>query len=746
MSGQNKHKRIYKYLYFTFYMPFSSSSSATTRSSSPSSSSHAANSKNIFLAPRSIAVIGASEKPGVGKAIFYNIMNGYKGKIYPITPSNPTVFGLKAYKSVLDIPEDIDLAVVATPNKIVPTVMEEVGKKKINGAIIVSAGFKEVDEQGARLEKEVASIGKKYGIRIIGPNCLGIMSLSEHNMMNATFLKITPKYGGIALVSQSGAICAATVEDAIAQGIGFSKVISMGNKVDMDENDVLELLSQDTETKVIVMYLEDIHDGRRFMEISKKITVESKKPIIVLKAGRTPEGAKAAMSHTGALMGADEIYDSLFIQSGVIRVDTMQDLFDLSTAFSKQPVPPIQGGVVIVSNAGGPAIISTDACSKYGLKMADISSSREAISKVIPPHGSARNPVDIVGDADFNRFEKVLVEVLSNQNVGSVVTMCTPSATLDYNELARTIVKTSKGTGKTMLAALMGLAEGTENKQILSDGGIPHFMYSEPAIKTLDAMYHYSDWLAAPRGKIRRFDVNKERVKAVFDNIRKQGRRNVLEEEGYEVLTSYGFSTPKSFLGTNEEECVKAVKNEIGYPVVMKIVSQDIIHKSDAGGVKVGLQNDNEIRTAFKEIIKNAKKYKSDAQIKGILVQEMITSAKETILGAKQDPLFGPLIMFGLGGIYVEILKDVVFRLAPIDEQEAVKMVESIKTIKLLKGVRGEKPSDLDAIVDSLQRLSQLVNDFPEIEEFDINPLLVLEKGNGVRVVDVRIGLKKQDI
>jgi 4-hydroxybutyrate---CoA ligase (ADP-forming) len=732
-------------------MPLSTSSSTSSSSQSPFSESSslsttsstyiASQSKGNFLAPRSIAVIGASEKPGVGKAIFSNIMNGYKGKIYPITPSNPTVSGLRAYKSVLDIKEEIDLAVVATPNKIVPAVMEEVGKKKIRGAIIVSAGFKETDEHGARLEREIASIGKKYGIRIIGPNCLGIMSLSQHNMMNATFLKITPDYGSIALVSQSGAICAATVEDAMAQGIGFSKVISMGNKVDMDENDILELLSEDPETKVIVMYLEDIHDGRRFMEISKKITVNSKKPIIVLKAGRTPEGAKAAMSHTGALMGSDEIYDSLFTQSGVIRVDTMQDLFDLSTAFSKQPVPPANGGVVIVSNAGGPAIISTDACSKYGLKMADISSSMEAIAKVIPSHGSARNPVDIVGDADFNRFEKVLIEVLSNQNVGSVVTMCTPSATLDYNELARTIVKTSKGTGKTMLAALMGLAEGTENKKILSEGGIPHFMYAEPAIKTLNAMYSYRNWVVSPRGVSRQFKVDKEKVKSILDKITQEGRKNVLEEEGYGVLTSYGFSTPKSILGTTEEECAKAA-NQIGYPVVMKIASPDIIHKSDAGGVKVGIKSEKELRLAFKEIMNSAKAYKAEARIKGVLVQEMITSAKEIILGAKQDQLFGPLVMVGLGGIYVEVLKDVVFRLAPIDEQEAEKMVDSIKAIKLLKGIRGEAPSDLAAVVDSLQRLSQLITDFPEIEEFDINPLLVLESGKGVRVADVRIGLK----
>jgi 4-hydroxybutyryl-CoA synthetase (ADP-forming) len=692
------------------------------------------------LSPRSIAVIGASEKPGVGKAIFSNIINGYKGKIYPVNPSSTSVFGLKAFRSVSNIVEDIDLAVVATPNKSVPMVMEEIGKKKIRGAIIVSAGFKEVDQQGAKLEEEVGTIGKRYGTRIIGPNCLGIMSLSQNNMMNATFLKITPKYGGIALVSQSGAICAAIVEDAIAQGIGFSKVISMGNKVDVDENDILELLAHDAETKVIVMYLEDIHNGRRFMEIAKRITRENEKPIIVLKAGRTPEGAKAAMSHTGALMGADEVYDALFMQSGVIRVDTMQDLFELSTAFSKQPIPPKEGDVTIVSNAGGPAIISTDSCSKYGLRMADISSSREAIEKVIPPHGSARNPVDIVGDADFCRFEKVLKEVLANQNVGSVVTMCTPSATLDYNDLARTIVKVSRGTGKTVLAALMGLAEGTDNKQILSEGGVPHFDYAEPAIKALYAMYQFRNWLSSQKSEPKKFNVEKEKVRAIFDNVRKEDRTNLLEEEGYEVISAYGLPVTKSILGTTEEECVKAAK-EIGYPVVMKVVSKDIIHKSDAGGVKVGLKNDDEVKYGFRNIMDNVTNYRANADIKGILVQEMITSAKEIILGSKQDALFGSLLMLGLGGIYVEVLKDVVFRLAPIEEQDAIRMVKSIKTIKLLKGARGEKPSDIHSIIESLQRLSQLITDFPEIGELDINPLLVLEEGKGARVVDIRIGL-----
>jgi 4-hydroxybutyryl-CoA synthetase (ADP-forming) len=700
-------------------------------------------SNSIFFSPKSIAVIGASEKPGVGKTIFTNIAKHFKGKIFPVTPSNPTVGGLVAYKSVVDIPESVDLAVVAAPSRFTPAVMEEVGKKGIKGAIIVSAGFKEVDEEGARLEREVGEIARKYGIRVIGPNCLGIMSLSNDNMMNSTFLKVTPKHGGVALVSQSGAICAATVEDAEGQNIGFSKVISMGNKVDMDESDVLELLAEDEDTKVIVMYLEDIRNGRRFMDISKRITTEKKKPIIVLKAGRSAEGAKAAASHTGALGGSDANYEAAFAQSGVIRVDTMGELFDLATAFSKQPIP--DGGVVIVSNAGGPAIISTDSCSRYGIKMADISSIRDAIAKVIPAYGSPRNPVDIVGDADYMRFEKVLLEVLAHPAVGSVVTMCTPSATLNYDDLARVLVRmSSKFPDKTILASLMGLAEGLENRGIMSEGGVPYYLYAEPAIRTLKAMYDFRRWLdaaATTRASTLHFTKDSAKVRSIFQKVRAEGRVNLLEEEGYEVLKAYGFPTPKSILGTTEEECVSAAR-EIGFPVVMKIASPDIIHKSDAGGVKVGVKNDEELRSAFRSIMASAKKYKSDADIKGVLVQEMVKSAKETILGASQDPTFGPVMMFGLGGIYVEVLKDVVFRVAPIDSREATKMVESIKTIKLLKGVRGEKPSDLNAIADSLQRLSQLLVEFPEIKEFDINPLLVLEEGKGARVVDSRIILK----
>ncbi len=698
-------------------------------------------SSSIFLNPKSIAVIGASEKPGtIGKAIISNIMNGYKGEIYPITPSHETVFGKKAYKSVVDVPNNIDLAVVVTPSKIVSSVMEECGKKNIRGAIIITAGFKEIGGEGELLQNQVAEISRKYGIRIIGPNCLGVMNLAPQTMMNSTFLKVTPKTGNIALVSQSGAICAALVEDAIAQDIGFSAVISIGNKVDMNENDMLEMLVEDEQTKVIVMYLEDLVDGRRFIDICRKITKEAKKrkPVLVLKAGRTPEGAKAAISHTGALMGSDEVYDAIFKQAGAIRVDTMQELFDYATAFAKQPLPG--DGVVIVTNAGGPGILSTDAISKYGLKMADVEKSRPKVDAIIPSYGSSRNPVDIVGDADYNRFDKVLSEVLDNPNVGAAVVMCTPSATLDYDGLARVIVKMSKMKGKTILASLMGLAEGTENKRILSEGGVPHYVYAELAIRALKAMYDYRSWINAPKSEIRTFKVDRERVREIFDYVRKQNRTHLIEEEGYEVLKAYGFPVPNSTLAKDENECIRAAQ-QIGYPVVMKIASPDIIHKSDAGGVKVNLRNDEEVRNAYTNIFSSVTNYKSDAKILGVLVQEMVKGGKETIIGAKLDPKFGPLVMFGMGGIYVEVLKDVVFRLAPIDEREANSMIESVKTSKILHGVRGERPSDIKSIIECLQRLSQLVTDFPEITEFDMNPLLVLEEGKGCKSVDVRIGL-----
>jgi 4-hydroxybutyryl-CoA synthetase (ADP-forming) len=696
--------------------------------------------ESVFLSPKSIAIIGASDKRGsVGATITSNIMNGFKGTVFPVSPTRPTVFYKTAYKSVLDIPKPVDLAVIVINNLLVADVLEECGKKKVKGVIIITAGFKEVDEEGAKREQKIKDIAKKYKIQIIGPNCLGVMNLDPKTMMNSTFLKVTPKSGKIALVSQSGAICAALVEDASAQGIGFSAVISMGNKAAMSEVDILKMLANHNQTKVIVMYLEDMGDGQEFLKVCKNITKKLKKPVLVLKSGRSPEGAKAAMSHTGALMGSDEIYDALLKQSGAIRVDTMEELFDYAVAFSKQPLPT-DGELVIVSNAGGPAIISTDVCSKLGIKMANIDSIRSKIDSVIPPWGSSRNPVDIVGDADFNRFSNVLERVLAHPNVGSVISMCTPSGTLNYDKLANVIVAMSKKYKKTMLASLMGLDEGITNREILAAGEVPYYTYAEGAIRALAAMLKFSNWIKKPEGKIPKFKVDKLKAKKIFDKVKKEKRPNLLEEEGQEVLKAYGLPLPKSALAKTEADAIKIAK-QIGYPVVMKIASPQIIHKSDAGGVKVNLTNDSEIKDAFKTIISNAKKYNKNAEIKGVLVVEMVKGGKELIIGSKLEPGFGPVIMLGMGGIYVEVLKDVNFKLAPITDKEADDMIASIKTQKILQGVRGEKPSDIAKLSECIQRLSQLVTDFKEIKELDMNPVLVMEKGKGCRILDVRIGL-----
>ena len=698
--------------------------------------------ESVILSPKSIAVIGASDKEGsVGRAITSNIMKGYTGTVFPISPTRDTVFDQKAYKSVLDVPDEIDLAVIITKNTIVPIVLEECGKKKIQGAIVITPGFKEVDEEGKKLEEQLKDIAKKYNLQVIGPNCLGVMNLDPDTMMNSTFLKITPKSGEIALVSQSGAICAALVEDASAQGIGFSAVISMGNKADMTEIDVLKMLAEHEQTKVIVMYLEDMGNGQEFLKVCKQITKQNvvKKPVLVLKSGRSPEGAKAAMSHTGALMGSDEIYDALLQQSGAIRVDTMEELFDYATAFSKQPLPT-NGDLVIVSNAGGPAIISTDSCSKLGIKMAKIEEIRSKIDAVIPPWGSSRNPVDIVGDADFNRFENVLNEVLQHENVGSVISMCTPSATLDYDKLAEVIVKMSKKYKKTMLASLMGLDEGITNREILAAGDVPYYTYAEGSIRALKAMLRFVEWVKSPDGNVTKFEVDKDKAKSIFDKVKEEGRTNLLEDEGREILDAYGFPLPQSIVATTEDEAVNAA-NKIGYPIVMKISSPQIVHKSDAGGVKVNLTNDDETRNGFRTIMENAKKYDSNAEIKGVLIVEMVKGGKEMIIGSKLEPGMGPVVMLGMGGIYVEILKDVTFRLAPLTDQEANDMISSIKTKKLLDGVRGEEPSDINKLSECIQRLSQLVSDFKEIKELDMNPVLVMEKGNGCKILDVRIGI-----
>jgi acetyl coenzyme A synthetase (ADP forming)-like protein len=696
-----------------------------------------------ILSPSSVAVLGASNREGgVGNAVIQNILSGkFTGRVYPVNPSSKEVLGLRCYSSILEIHDPVDLAVIITPSRSVPQVMEECGKKGVKGTVIISAGFKETGENGRLLEEEVVGIARMYGVRIIGPNCVGYINASPNVSLNASFAKGMPKYGNITLVSQSGAICGAMLEYAKVKNIGFSKVFSLGNKADVNENDVLEALATDESTTVILMYIEDLEDGRKFIEIASKITgeIEQKKPILAMKVGESPVGAKAIASHTGALAGSEEAYNAIFAQGGVMRVETLEELFDYAIAFAYQPIPAADGTAVI-SNAGGPAAIVADAAARYNLKLAKFSEKTyDELKKILPKTASTINPVDIIGDADHIRYENALRILLRDENVNACIMVCTPQLMLNMKALAGTAVRINKEfRGKTILSCIMGLAGIEDALKILEDNNIPQYPFPESAVRTLVAMERYRSWVTRPRTEIRAFDVNREPVRKIFALVKKEGRNYVYEAEAMQVLHAYGFPVPKFRVVSNEDDCINA-SEEIGFPVVLKIVSPDIVHKFDVGGVELNLRNAQEATDAFRRIMVSVKHSRPDAKIIGINVQEYMGRGKETIIGVKRDPQFGPLLMFGLGGIYVGIFKDVSFRLAPIRELSAYHMIESTKASRLLSGVRGEKPSDVKSIVECLQRLSQLVTDFPEVQELDINPLLVFEEGKGCKAVDARI-------
>jgi acetyl coenzyme A synthetase (ADP forming)-like protein len=706
------------------------------------------------IAPTSVAVLGASNRKGtVGNAVMTNIISGgFAGKLYPVNPSSDIIQGLRCYKSILDVQYPVDLALIITPSNVVPQVLEECGRKGgVKAAVIISAGFKEIGEQGKILEDKIKNVAKRYSIRLLGPNCIGFINTDPKVSLNASFTKGMPKSGDIALVSQSGAICVAMLEYAKMRNMGFSRVFSLGNKADLNENDVLAMFANDDDsTKVILMYIEDLVDGRKFIEIASQITgeIEKRKPILGLKVGESTIGAKSIASHTGALAGSQEAYKAIFAQSGVLRVETLEELFDYAIAFAYQPIPKYDGtagsgggGTAVVSNAGGPATIIADASSKYNLKLTKLSEKTvRELSKILPKTASLINPIDIIGDADHTRYEKALRIVLKDPNVNSCIIVSTPQMMLNMDLLADVTIKiNNEFREKTILSCMMAVA-GIENALAkLEENKIPQYSFPESTTRAIVTMQEYSSWVARSRTGVKTFEVSNDDAKRVFDKVRNQGRNYLHETEAMEVLKSYGFQIPKSELAITEDECAK-LSEEIGYPIVLKVSSPNIIHKTDVGGVELNLKNALEVRKAYQRIMENVKRSKGDdAKILGINIQEFVTNGKEMIIGMKRDPQFGPLLMFGLGGIYVEILRDVSFRLAPLKELGALHMIESTKASKLLSGIRGEKPSDIKSIVEYLERMSQLVMDFSEIQEIDINPLLVFEQGKGSKVVDARI-------
>ncbi|MDI6890910.1 MAG: acetate--CoA ligase [Thermodesulfovibrionales bacterium] len=690
---------------------------------------------NNFFNPKSIAVIGASRTPGkIGYDILKNIIQyGYKGAVYPVNPEAQEILGLKVYPSTLDVPGEIGLAVVAVPPQKVSEVIGQCGDRGIDAAVIITAGFRESGSEGTKLENELVKRAKESGVRIIGPNCLGV--IDTHSRVNASFAAGMPNKGSIGFFSQSGALCIAVLDRALAEDIGFSKFISMGNKADISDTDIMLALAEDDNTKVILGYIEGVNDGRRFMEVASQIS--KKKPLIILKSGITSSGAKAASSHTGALAGREAAFDAAFKQSGVIRAHSVGELFNYALAFANQPLP--EGpNVAIITNSGGPGIIAADACERSDLQLVPLH--KETVDELrtfLPPVASFYNPVDILGDATAERYEKALYTVVQDEKVNGVIVLLTPTAVVNVEGTAKAIANIANLIDRPILTSFMGRKSVESSSKILMKYNVPNYSYPEEAVSSLNAMCRYQVWINRPDKTYARLDDLKEKVLHIFEKVREEKRERLSEPEVYEVLKTYGFLQPKSLWARTSEEAVAAAKR-IGYPVVMKIISPQIVHKSDIGGIKINLNSKKEVGDAFFDITTRVKDIMPTATIYGVMIQEMILGGKEVIIGITKDAQFGHMIMFGLGGIYVEVLKDTSFRIVPLSHEDAREMIRETKTFPILRGVRGETEADIAAIKKSLLILSQMALDFPQIIEAEINPLLVKKRGEGVVAIDAR--------
>ncbi len=694
-----------------------------------------------FFNPASVAIVGASRQQGkVGYEILKSIIDaGYKGKVFPVNPKADSIEGLTCYPDLDSIGQTPDLVVIVVPAKFVPNVMQQCAKIAAKAVIIITAGFKEIGEQGKKLEQQVIQIAGRANIRVIGPNCLGV--IAPANKLNASFGGDLPAVGAIGYLSQSGALLAAILDMANANGIGFSKLVSIGNKADIDELDVIKALAADSETTVIAGYLESISDGNAFVREAEAIS--QKKPILLMKSGGTAAGAKAASSHTGSLAGSETAYECVFERAGIIRCFSIKSQFDFAEAFAMQPLPA-GPRVAVITNAGGAGIVAADAVEKHALTFAELSQQTiEKLRSRLPAAANILNPIDVLGDALPDRYEFALKVAIDGPNVDAIIVLLTPQAVTQPAETAEAVVKIAKqNPQKPVLASFLGTEKVRKAVEILHAGGIPQYDSPEKAVLTLKIMSDYVRWKARPKRVVKLFPVNRRKVEAIVERHLRQNVREIGEAESKEIIEAYGFVTPKGSIAATAEQAIN-ITQQIGYPVVLKIWSPDIIHKSDVGGVKVGLENPQQVTDAFDLMMYRISKKMPNANILGVLVQEMCTTGKEVILGMHRDPHFGPLMMFGMGGTMVEVLQDVAFYLAPLTASEAKQMLVNTRTYKMLKGVRGEKGVDIDAVAEGLQRLSQLVTEFPQIQEMDINPFMVGPEGTTPVAVDARISVQK---
>jgi len=700
-----------------------------------------------IFSPKSIAVLGASKTKGkVGHDIFANILRGnYQGTLYPVNPQTKSVLSVRSYPTIVDVPEQIDLALIILPPKIALQAVEDCAKSGVKGLIIVSAGFKEVGGEGVKIQNRITEICAEAGIRLVGPNCLGVINPLPEVSMNASFSARMPNPGNISFISQSGALCTAVLDFAAHRGFGFSKFISIGNKADVDELDLLKYYHKDPNTDVVMIYMEELmRAGEEFIEAVQEMTNgEKPTPVLAIKSGRSAAGAAAAASHTGSLAGPDAYYDAIFSEAGIIRCNTVNELFDYAEAFSCKKIPT-GNRVAIVTNAGGPGIIATDMTVSSGLELANFSDKTvEELRKYLPITANFHNPVDVIGDATRERYENALATVISDSNVDAALIILTPQSMTDAIGTAQAIVEISQRCRKPIVCSFMGIVDVSEGVNLLQKNRVPVYTFPENAAAALGKLYLATRWLNRKQLPQYQLKHDSEKAKNLIEKYHSQGKETLGELEGGEILKCYGFNVLPMKLASTENDAVN-IANEIGYPVVMKIVSPHITHKTDAGGVKINIPNENAVRESFKEIIKNARAYKSDASIDGILVQKMAAPGTEVILGVNRNPNdCGHSIMFGLGGIFVELFKDIAFRLAPLGRNNARRMIRGVKGYPMLNGFRGRPIADIESIEKLLVGLSQMVIDNPLIKELDINPLLVHEKGKGATVADVVMTIKE---
>jgi acetyltransferase len=700
---------------------------------------------DAIFKPKSVAVVGASTKPGtVGNDLLLNLVRDkFIGKIYPVNPKADEIHGVKVYKTLGDIPEAVDLAVLIVPAKVIPGLVQESKAKGVKGLVIISAGFKESGHEGAEREKELTKLVREAEIPLIGPNCLGIINPQIN--LNASFAAKIALKGNLGFISQSGALCTSVLDYAEARQIGFSKFVSFGNKADVKETDLLEYLADDPETKAIALYLEDIGDAKRFIEVASKTFWEKGKPILCLKSGRSAEGAKAVSSHTGSLAGSDAVYEAVLKQAGVQRVTTISELFDLAALYTTQPLPK-GNRLAIITNAGGPGIMATDAAVAAGLKLAKLEDSTKEKLKppVLPEAAALNNPVDVIGDAHSDRYQAAVEVVMNDPNVDMGVILLTPQSMTDSDNCGKILPEVIKKIGKPVVAAFMGVKQVEEGVNNLVQNGVPNYAFPEDAVKSLAAATRLVETKSiAKREYVEYKDVDIAKAsKIITDYLGNQTEKYLTQADCRSLFECYKLPLLKSGIAQSADEAAKIVAG-IGKKAVMKVMSAEVVHKFDAGGVLLNIEGADGAKTGYDKIYANIAQNVPGAKIDGILIEEMAEKGVEVIVGCNRDGL-GPLMMFGLGGTLVELLKDVSFRLAPMWKVTAEQMVHEIKAFKVLDGYRGTPKCDINAVVDTILRMAALAVNHPEVAEFDINPLIVHAEGKGASVADSRVMLRKK--